>query len=148
MDFVAAGSACQSSPLLKNGFIIKNDQLECIVDKVWGHEEWIINNPAYCGKRLVFKAGYQCSMHHHKVKQETFYIQSGRVVLETEHNNDYKIRILSPGDTAHIIPLMWHRLSAIDNAEVFEFSTFHREDDSYRRSDSGKADFNSMGLIL
>ena len=42
----------------------------------------------------------------------------------------------------------WHRLSAITTAQVFEFSTFHREDDSYRRTESGKADFNAMRVPI
>lgn len=127
-------------------FVTKPKELECIVSKEWGHEEWIVNKPAYCGKKLVFKAGYQCSMHHHKIKDETFYIQSGRMILEIEYNGKSSTRIMTPGDTAHIVPNMWHRLSAIDNAEVIEFSTFHMEEDSYRRTSSGKADFKAMGF--
>ncbi len=132
--------------LIKHGFIVKPEQLECIVEKEWGHEEWIVNKPAYCGKRLVFKAGYQCSMHHHKVKDETFYLQSGKVVLETECNGVAQTRIMLPGDTAHMPPLTWHRLTALVESEVFEFSTFHAESDSYRRTNSGKADLVAMGL--
>ena len=130
------------------GFVVKPTQLQCIVEKVWGHEEWIANNAQYCGKKMVFKGGFQCSWHHHKIKDETFYLQSGRLVLETEENGRYDQRIMLPGDVAHVTPLIWHRLSAIDNTELFEFSTFHMEEDSYRRTESGKADFPAMGITL
>ena len=128
--------------------IVKPDQLENIVQKAWGHEEWIANNAKYCGKKMVFNGGFQCSWHHHKIKDETFYVQSGRIVLETEINGVYEKRIMMPGDVSHVSPFEWHRLSAIDNTELFEFSTFHMEEDSYRRTESGKADFAAMGIVL
>ena len=134
------------SQITKNGVTIKPSQLVFVSEKMWGHEEWIVNKPAYCGKKLVFNAGYQCSMHHHKVKDETFYIQSGKIVLETDYNGLQESRILTAGDTAHIPQGMWHRITAIQTAEVFEFSTFHREEDSYRRTNSGKADLKAMGI--
>jgi mannose-6-phosphate isomerase-like protein (cupin superfamily) len=121
-------------------------QFECIVQKVWGREEWIANNDKYCGKKMVFNASFQCSMHHHKIKDETFYIQSGRIVLETEDNGLYNMRLMVTGDIAHIRPLVWHRITALENAEVFEFSTTHMDEDSYRRTNSGKADLAAMGI--
>jgi mannose-6-phosphate isomerase-like protein (cupin superfamily) len=135
-----------STPLTKNGYTVKPSQLVKLVDKEWGHEEWIANTPAYCGKKLVFKGGYQCSMHHHKIKDETFYIQSGTVVLDTEYNGVSERRVMGTGDTMHILPNMWHRITALTPAEVLEFSTLHRDEDSYRKSTSGKADLHAMGL--
>ena len=52
------------------------------VDKVWGSEEWIVNNDKYCGKILNLKKGFRGSVHHHKNKNETFYLLEGRVLLE------------------------------------------------------------------
>ena len=125
---------------------VKFDQLASFVPKEWGHEEWIVNHPGYCGKRLVFFGEYQCSMHHHKIKTETFYVLTGTVYLETDLHGHKQTRIMTPGDIAHIEPLTWHRLTALENAEVFEFSTFHMEEDSYRCTTSGKADLNALGL--
>lgn len=142
------GSSRSSPSTKKNGFVVKNDQLVCFVEKEWGHEEWIVNNLAYCGKKMVFKAGYQCSMHYHKVKDETFYVQSGKIVLELDFQGRQETRVMTAGDTIHIVPGMWHRVSAILDSEVFEFSTFHMDGDSYRRTSSGKADFKSMGIAL
>jgi len=131
---------------LKTTTPIKYDQLANFVPKEWGHEEWIVNHPGYCGKRLVFKGEYQCSMHHHKIKTETFYVLAGTVFLETELNGFKQTRLMTPGDIAHIAPLMWHRLTAVVNAEVIEFSTFHMEEDSYRCTNSGKADLKALGI--
>jgi quercetin dioxygenase-like cupin family protein len=131
---------------IKNGCVLKPTQLVHVVEKEWGHEEWIANTQAYCGKKLVFKSGYQCSMHQHKIKDETFYLQSGKIILETDFNEKTETRVMTAGDTAHIVPGMWHRITAITNAEVFEFSTFHMEEDSYRRSTSGKVDIKALGF--
>jgi quercetin dioxygenase-like cupin family protein len=115
----------------------KRDQLENYVEKVWGHEEWIANNDKYCGKKLVLRKGFRCSMHHHKVKDETFYLASGKVLLETEYKGKVEERILEPGDVSHIKIGMWHRFTGLIDSEIFEFSTFHMDSDSYRREKSG-----------
>ena len=51
------------------------------VSKGWGYEKWIANGPEYCGKLLHFNLGKRCSWHYHKIKDETFYIQSGELLL-------------------------------------------------------------------
>lgn len=132
---------------VKTSTPIKHEQLAAFIPKEWGHEEWIVNHPGYCGKRLVFKGEYQCSMHHHKIKTETFYVLAGNVYLETELNGVKNTRVMTPGDIAHIPPFMWHRLTALVDAEVMEFSTFHMEEDSYRCTKSGKADLAALGIF-
>ena len=49
-------------------------------EKGWGYEDWIANDSKYCGKVLVFKAGKKCSYHMHKIKHETFYLESGKLI--------------------------------------------------------------------
>ena len=49
------------------------------VSKGWGYEDWIVNKKEYCGKILFIKKGKRCSWHYHKLKDETFYIQSGKL---------------------------------------------------------------------
>lgn len=51
------------------------------VSKPWGWENWIVNNADYCGKVLFVKQGKQCSWHYHRQKDETFYVQSGEVIV-------------------------------------------------------------------
>src|SRR4051812_37450647 len=43
-------------------------------DKIWGREIWITNTALYCGKHLLLNKGYQCSLHYHKIKDETFHL--------------------------------------------------------------------------
>ena len=128
-------------------FSIKKNQLCGFVKKVWGHEEWIVNSPKYCGKKLVFLQGYRCSMHYHKIKDETFYLLSGRVLLETTGVDGIeKSRIMTPGDVQHIPTKLLHRVTAIVDSEVIEFSTFHMEEDSYRIENSGRVDLSELNL--
>lgn len=102
------------------------------VEKVWGHDEWIVNNEKYCGKKLFIKEGFRCSLHFHKIKDETFYVLKGKIFLETEFQGIKKTYSMEVGDSAHIPPLMVHRFTALENSELIEFSTQHFEEDSYR----------------
>ena len=66
------------------------------VPKGWGHEKWIVNNDEYCGKLLFFEEGKRCSWHYHKIKDETFYLQSGKLFCITETLTVWKVqKILS-----------------------------------------------------
>ena len=39
---------------------------------------------------------------------------------------------MKPGDTIRILPGQRHRFSGLENSVIFEFSTHHDEEDSYR----------------
>lgn len=125
----------------------KKDQLVNFVEKVWGHEEWIVNNEKYCGKKLFVKFGFRCSMHQHKIKDETFYCASGKILLESEWKGEAKVQIMGPGDVFHVKIGMWHRFTGLEDSELFEFSTFHRDHDSYRREQSGPVDLSSLEIL-
>lgn len=131
----------------QNQFIpAKRDQLVNVVEKEWGREEWIVNNDKYCGKKLILNTGFRCSMHHHQLKDETFYVASGKVFMETEFNGVVVNRVMNPGDVQHIKIGMWHRFTGLKDSEIFEFSTFHIDSDSYRREVSGSVDLQSLGF--
>ena len=99
-----------------------------IHQKVWGHEEWAVNHPDYCGKFLYLKKGKRCSLHYHKNKDETFYVLSGRVLMEINGEE----RIMGKGDIQHISPMTRHRFSGLSDSVIVEFSTHHEEEDSFR----------------
>ena len=106
----------------------KIDQLPThTVPKVWGEEHWIVNRE-YCGKKLILKKGFRCSMHLHRNKDEVFYVTSGRVFLEL--GDGY--RVMEPGHHQHVPQGVEHRFWGLEDSEIFEFSTHHEDDDSYR----------------
>lgn len=105
------------------------------VPKGWGYEKWIVNNDRYCGKLLFFNKGKKCSWHYHKIKDEVFYIQSGKIrVLYSMSDDIYAAQetILNPGDNFHVYTGLRHQMIALEDTELFEFSTQHFDSDSYR----------------
>jgi quercetin dioxygenase-like cupin family protein len=105
------------------------------VPKGWGFEKWIHNSEEYCGKLLYFVKGKCCSWHYHKLKDEVFYVQTGRLkVYFAEHDRieDASVTILCPGDNFHVYRELRHRMEAMEDTELFEFSTQHFDSDSYR----------------
>ena len=105
------------------------------VSKGWGFEKWIVNTEEYCGKLLYFAKSKKCSWHYHKLKDETFYIQSGKILLKYSDSDDISDAneiILNKGDKFHIYRGLRHQMFAIEDTELFEFSTQHFDEDSYR----------------
>ena len=105
------------------------------VPKGWGFEKWIVNCDEYCGKLLYFVKDKRCSWHYHVLKDEVFYIQSGRVLVKYSDDDDLhtaKEVILIPGDNFHVKRGLRHQVIALEDTELFEFSTQHFDSDSHR----------------
>jgi mannose-6-phosphate isomerase-like protein (cupin superfamily) len=105
------------------------------VPKGWGSELWIANNELYCGKILRFKKGKKCSLHYHKLKTESFYLHTGRLklrVMESPEATVIEEFELEAGRCMDIPPGLVHQMEALEDSELFEFSTQHFEEDSHR----------------
>ena len=105
------------------------------VQKGWGYEKWIVNNEKYCGKILHFDKDKKLSWHYHKIKDETFYLQFGKILLRVGWNDDIsnaKEVILEPGDGFHIPTGLRHQMQALEDSDLLEFSTQHFDEDSIR----------------
>ncbi len=105
------------------------------VPKGWSFEKWIVNNEEYCGKLLYFVKGKKCSWHYHKLKDEVFYIQSGKILVKYSNNDDILFSeelILHKGDNFHVYRGLRHQMIALEDTELFEFSTQHFDEDSHR----------------
>ena len=103
-------------------------------DRGWGYELWIENLPDYCGKLLHIDKGKHGSMHFHMNKLETMYLQSGHVILhmiDSETGKPYDIDLL-PGESIRIPRGQMHQIHGLEESKLFEFSTIHEEEDSYR----------------
>jgi quercetin dioxygenase-like cupin family protein len=85
---------------------------------------------------MVFeKAGNKFSMHFHREKDETWFVNSGKFKLRWIDTNTATLyeQELSEGDTWHNPPLQPHQLEALtDNASVSEVSTADSVEDNYR----------------
>lgn len=103
------------------------------VKKLWGYEKILISTPLYACKELHLVEGAQCSLHYHKIKDETFLVMEGEVVIELEG----KIHNMKVGDKLHIKPYELHRFYATTpTAIILEVSTEDLVEDSYREEDS------------
>ena len=106
-----------------------------IVPKGWGYEKWICNTEEYCGKLLHFIKGKRCSWHYHTLKDETFYLQEGKLHVwysDADDRDNAKEVILERGDKFHVYRGLRHQMLALEDTDMFEFSTQHFDEDSYR----------------
>jgi mannose-6-phosphate isomerase-like protein (cupin superfamily) len=106
-----------------------------IEPKGWGREVWIANNDRYCGKILEIKQGKRCSLHYHKIKTETFYLRAGRLkvrVKESATSETMDEFVLNAGDCMDVPIGLVHQMEALEDSELFEFSTQHFDSDSHR----------------
>ena len=83
------------------------------VPKGWGFEKWIVNKEEYCGKLLYFG------------KLKVLYGAED----DLEEANSV---ILEKGDNFYVYPGLRHQMIALEDTELFEFSTQHFDEDSYR----------------
>jgi mannose-6-phosphate isomerase-like protein (cupin superfamily) len=107
----------------------------CFVDKGWGYEEILTNTDKYCAKILHVNKNKKMSWHFHKIKDETFFVETGLVELyfgDDDNINSANKIILSAGKVFHVPVGLRHMLVGLANSRVFEFSTQHFENDSYR----------------
>jgi mannose-6-phosphate isomerase-like protein (cupin superfamily) len=107
---------------------------ECNIPKGWGSEIIFENNELYCGKLLNFKKGAKFSMHYHLIKDETWFVKEGEFIYRyINTNNADVIQInLKEGDTVRQLPGQPHQLEALTDGVIFEVSTQHFDNDSYR----------------
>ena len=69
------------------------------------------------------------------IKDEVFYLQSGKMLIKYSEEDDIttaKELVLNPGENFHVYRGLRHRMIALKDSELFEFSTQHFDSDSYR----------------
>ncbi len=112
------------------------------VDKPWGFELIWALSERYCGKLLFVRAGHALSLQFHNVKDESWYVQEGRVELQMGEPGDADpaAEVVGPGAAFRLRPGTVHRLRAVEDTVVLEVSTPHLDDvvrleDRYGRAD-------------
>ncbi len=112
------------------------------VKKVWGVEATIENlQGLYCLKFLDVDIGGCSSLHYHKIKDETFYIDAGHCVIELgPYGQGLETYYFGKGDKVRLKPFTVHRFMVpIINkfpCRIIEVSTSHSDEDVYRLEDS------------
>ncbi len=98
------------------------------VDKPWGYELRWATTDRYVGKVIHVDAGHALSMQYHNVKDETILLWTGRIQFEIEENGKRVTREMTPGESVHITPGTVHRMTAVEDSDIFEVSTPELED--------------------
>jgi mannose-6-phosphate isomerase len=110
------------------------------VDKPWGHELHWAKTERYVGKVLHVKAGHALSLQYHNIKDETIFLWTGKILLAIQEGESMVEREMLPGESRHISPGTIHRMTAIEDSNIFEVSTPELDDvvrveDRYGRVD-------------
>jgi len=110
------------------------------VEKTRGYELHWAKTDRYVGKLIHVNAGQALSLQYHNLKDETIYLQSGLLLFEIQEGQDLVKREMRPGERVHITPKTIHRMTAIQDSDIFEVSTpeIHdvvRLEDRYGRVD-------------
>jgi len=117
------------------------------VEKVWGREEWLVNTPHYCCKRLIVKPGFACSFHYHPEKDETFIVEIGACAICVGSKNTQEH--LGEGDWKRIRPGVAHKFWNVGPGDcvILEVSTHHDDEDVVRLEPSGKLDASNSNPL-
>ncbi|HEY7002645.1 MAG TPA: cupin domain-containing protein [Gaiellaceae bacterium] len=111
------------------------------VEKPWGYELVFAATDRYCGKVIFVRGGEEISLQFHRSKDETIYVQSGRVEFEIgDPGGSLDIEVVGPGRAFHIGAGTVHRVRALEDTVLLEVSTPETEDvvrleDRYGRAD-------------
>jgi mannose-6-phosphate isomerase-like protein (cupin superfamily) len=109
-------------------------RLNGFVPKGWGSELIWVSNDKYCGKLLNFNSGAKFSMHFHATKDETWYVLSGKFIVNCIDTSNAKQQSfeLNEGSTWRNEPLFPHQLHCIEAGTIIEVSTPDSVEDNYR----------------
>jgi quercetin dioxygenase-like cupin family protein len=98
------------------------------IEKPWGYELHWACTDRYVGKLIHVDAGHALSLQYHNVKDETIYLHAGRLLFEIQQAGSLVARELKPGERVHIAPGTIHRMTAIEDSDIFEVSTPELDD--------------------
>ena len=98
------------------------------VEKPWGYELHWAKTDRYVGKIIHVNAGHALSLQYHNVKDETIYLHAGRILFEIDVAGELTRREMRPGERVHITPKTIHRMTALEDSDIFEVSTPELDD--------------------
>jgi mannose-6-phosphate isomerase len=113
------------------------------VNKPWGYELHWAKTDRYVGKVIHITKGHALSLQYHTVKDETIYLWSGKLLFEIDVDGTLVSREMLPGEAVHVTPRTVHRMTALEDSDVFEVSTPELQDvvrleDRYGREGTSK----------
>ncbi|MEP6754675.1 MAG: cupin [Chthonomonadales bacterium] len=108
---------------------IKPEDLPVRIEKPWGYEIWYAWTDQYVGKIIHVNKGGRLSLQYHDLKDETSYLQSGKLLLVRGKTVDtLEETEISAGFQWRNTPGLIHTIEGIEDSDVLEVSTPHLED--------------------
>jgi quercetin dioxygenase-like cupin family protein len=98
------------------------------VEKPWGYELWWAVTDRYVGKLIHVNKGHALSLQYHNRKDETIYVHAGKILFEMQDGEALTAREMLPGDAVHVTPPTVHRMTALEDSDIFEVSTPETDD--------------------
>ena len=99
------------------------------VEKPWGHEKIWAHTEKYVGKLIHINSGHRLSLQFHKKKEETVFVISGSLTVETLNDKKVKAFLIEKNRCFHVYPSQVHRFCAYDgDVTLIEVSTSELED--------------------
>jgi mannose-6-phosphate isomerase len=94
------------------------------VDKPWGYEiRWAITS-RYLGKIIHVIRGEALSLQYHELKDEWLLVTKGAIDIEIGGLDGELAKMrMRDGDSVHLPALTRHRVTAVEDADIFEVST-------------------------
>src|SRR5918996_2766062 len=89
------------------------------VEKPWGYELHWAKTDRYVGKVIHIDKGHALSLQYHNQKDETIFLWSGRMLFEIKEGEELVEREMKPGESVHVTPKTVHRMTAIDDCDIF-----------------------------
>ena len=110
------------------------------VEKPWGYELIWAEAERYVGKVLFVTAGQSLSLQFHRVKDESWYVESGRAELELGERGNavLKKEVVLPGACFRFTPGTVHRVKALEDTLIVEVSTPDLDDVVRLEDDYGR----------
>jgi mannose-6-phosphate isomerase len=102
---------------------------ESRVDKPWGYEiRWAVTE-RYLGKILHVNKGEALSLQYHDRKDEWLLVSKGVLDMEMgELDGELEKVRMHAGDSVHLPPRTRHRITAVEDTDIFEVSTAEIDD--------------------
>jgi mannose-6-phosphate isomerase-like protein (cupin superfamily) len=91
--------------------------------KIWGTTELLFNHNNVECHRIKIKAGMASSWHTHTCRQNSFYVMSGKLAIQS-CKNDYKLTdttIIKDGESTYVPPGEKHRFVALTDVDAIEY---------------------------
>jgi mannose-6-phosphate isomerase len=112
-------------------------------ERYWGNIKTLFADENLTVKIIEMKKGSQSSLEYHVVKDEFYYIYSGRLKLGTRIGRGENTSImLEKGDVYHIPPGLMHMRIALEDTVIIEWSNKDDDTDSIIVEDGRNYDFS------